>query len=59
MCTMYIYIYLTSYRYSRQQNKWYPHSHKVSILAYFEATLEFSRSKFTCTYELGSVIMCK
>ena len=29
----------------RLQNKWY---HKRCLLAYFEATLDFSRCKFTC-----------
>ena len=31
--------------YDQQQNKWYP---QRCILAHFEATLDFSRSEFTC-----------
>ena len=33
-------------RYHQQQNKWYPLS---CLLAYFEATLYFSPSEFTCS----------
>ena len=31
--------------YHCQQNKWYPH---MCLLVHFEATLDFSRSEFTC-----------
>ena len=33
------------HKYHRQQNKWYP---QRCLLAQFEATLDFSRSEFTC-----------
>ena len=33
--------------YHQQQNKWFP---QRCLLAHFEATLDFSRSEFTCPY---------
>ena len=41
--------------YHRQQNKCY---HQECLLAHFEATLDFSRSEFTCHNNISQICYC-